>query len=368
MPGVRKLDALPKPMQALVEAMKLQNILTGDELVTKEHLDRAPAELRKKCYSNLSYQLKAHFPDKATAYTLLATPEENAEWLAAFINDPKTGGSVNTVAHEVRREKQQINDTIKVWLTEEQLGGPQFMNSLKHAQLMVQHGSMDSRKSQYVALAEQGVKEFAHHVNVETCRKLLADGVITKSQCEMDPEDLIAMNEAMVNFDSTGPGASASSGAAPAAANSVSKKPRLTKAAAAKVVVKDAATLQAEAEALVLKKAAESDFNKARSECTSLSQKMKKDLLAVDVICNRFARKGYGNDTVSRLNEMKEAQLTAAASVFTMWEKYSLVKSSQMSIIDMATGVAEMRTYIEEVKTNFNEFKSEELSQFTKAQ
>ena len=88
MPGVRKLDALPKPMQALVEAMKLQNILTGDELVTKEHLDRAPAELRKKCYSNLSYQLKAHFPDKATAYTLLTTPEENAEWLAAFINDP----------------------------------------------------------------------------------------------------------------------------------------------------------------------------------------------------------------------------------------------------------------------------------------
>ena len=88
---------------------------------------------------------------------------------------------------------------------------------------MVQHGSMDSRKSQYVALAEQGVKEFAHHVNVETCRKLLADGVIKKSQCEMDPEDLIAMNEAMVNFDSTGPGASASSGAAPAAAKSVSK-------------------------------------------------------------------------------------------------------------------------------------------------
>ena len=68
------------------------------------------------------------------------------------------------------------------------------------------------------------------------------------------------------------------------------------------------------------------------------------------------------------MSEMKEAQLTAAASVFTMWENYSLVKSSQMSIIDMATGVAEMRTYIEDVKANFNEFKSEELSQFTKAQ
>ena len=42
-------------MQALLEAMKTQNLLTGGEQLTKDHMLAADPVLRKAAFSNLSY-------------------------------------------------------------------------------------------------------------------------------------------------------------------------------------------------------------------------------------------------------------------------------------------------------------------------
>ena len=60
MPGVRDQNSLPKPMQALVDAMKQQGVIADGERVTKTHILSAPLDLRQKAFSNLSYQLGKH--------------------------------------------------------------------------------------------------------------------------------------------------------------------------------------------------------------------------------------------------------------------------------------------------------------------
>ena len=79
--------------------------------------------------------------------------------MAEFICDPVGGGGCNSISHEVKRKRVREHSTMKVWLAEEQLSGPNFMNNEKHAAIMVSAGTMNVRKSSYEALAAQGILE-----------------------------------------------------------------------------------------------------------------------------------------------------------------------------------------------------------------
>ena len=248
-------------MQALVNAMKQQGVIADGERVTKTHILSAPLDLRQKAFSNLSYHLGKHFPAKVPQYKL-CDPELSAEWLAEFICDPGSGGGDASIAHVVKRETVTEHQTMKVWITKEQLSCPSFMNSTSHAELMVDSGNMPSRRSKYKALADAGILEHAHEVDIELCKKLLTEGIISKAQCEIDPTDQEQVNEHLKHFASNGP--SASSGAAPAA------QPKKKLRTVAQPTEIDPIK-QAE---IGKKKAAEKKFNQARSERTTLSSKM----------------------------------------------------------------------------------------------
>lgn len=200
------------PMQNLVQLLKDKSLINEPTEVTKHMImTDVPREIRTKCYSNLGYQLRKHFPEKHPKYQECISPEESAEWLASFIVTPADGGGITNVSHEVKRERIFERATMKVWLTCEQLSGPQFMNSLEHAKIMTSAGDMPERKSSYASLAARGILEYQHTISSELAKKLISEGVISKAQCDIDPEDQESFNQELLDFENFGPGAAAGS-------------------------------------------------------------------------------------------------------------------------------------------------------------
>ena len=269
MPGNRDLSSLPMPMQNLVQLLKDKALINEPTEVTKQMImTDVPREIRTKCYSNLGYQLRKHFPEKHPKYQECISPEESAEWLASFIVTPADGGGITNVSHEVKRERIFERATMMVWLTSDQLSGPQFMNSLEHAQIMTSAGDMPERKSSYASLAARGILEYQHTISSELAKKLISEGVISKAQCDIDPEDQESFNQELLDFENFGPGAAAGS------RDQVASKAKGKTATTRTRTAAEPKAAPANAEGVAEFKASAVAFNKARGELMSQYNKM----------------------------------------------------------------------------------------------
>ena len=120
-----------------------------------EALKGMPKEIYQKMQANYRNTMQ---PDAKARYRELKSDTERKDWLALYMIDPKTAvckGYNSTVAFD-----QEENKGSEQWLSEEQMGGPMFLNSANHAGIIVKGKVLEERDHENPALAAAGVKQY----------------------------------------------------------------------------------------------------------------------------------------------------------------------------------------------------------------
>ena len=97
-------------------------------------------------------------PEVKSKYKLLSTDDERREWLAYYVIDAKdacNNGFNRTLVFDT-----ESSDTTITWLTEEQMSGPNWLNSKEHAKMVVEHKVLTDRPHEWELFAQQGILQW----------------------------------------------------------------------------------------------------------------------------------------------------------------------------------------------------------------
>ena len=130
--------------------------ITGDP--TPEDLLKVPHAERIKVYTAVSSDLKKRLPVRFAIYSSIQDDVMKREWLCHYFQDVEAGG--HAVINETVRKTQRVEKLIKILLAEEQLSGPNFLNSKDHARIMVNSGELVDHPHWKKPLAGEGIKEY----------------------------------------------------------------------------------------------------------------------------------------------------------------------------------------------------------------
>eukprot|EP00959_Pyramimonas_sp_CCMP1952_P362764 7596740-Pyramimonas_sp.AAC.1 len=99
-------------------------------------------------FSALRYQLSKRSDKSALDdYMKLKADADRRDWLAKFVVDPSTGGS--TASSGTTVTKRDTEKEVDEWLTEKQLGGPQWLNDPYAAKILCESGDLEDRPHRY---------------------------------------------------------------------------------------------------------------------------------------------------------------------------------------------------------------------------
>eukprot|EP00959_Pyramimonas_sp_CCMP1952_P464874 9487327-Pyramimonas_sp.AAC.1 len=185
----RKTGQLPKAVQELKECIATE----GQEL-TAAAVEGAPRAVRQRAFSSLNYVLKSDFPDKWEECRKLTEDDLRREWMSSFVLDPASGGSV--AFSRTERTERVENNTIEVWLTESECGGPKYLNNLDHAKIAVTTCEWRYHSSNK-ALHDAKVKEYKVRVSWDLYQKAKQDTVGVEQKAEIGNDDAAAVSEAL---------------------------------------------------------------------------------------------------------------------------------------------------------------------------
>ena len=167
-------EKLPKPVQ------------DARALLAKHHMEITAQNLRDLLPTKLLNTLQTTFRNKMTDFEKKKHKTENrdsqAQWLANFIIDPKDwrGSCYNsTTVNESEEEKKT-----KVWITQSQMGGPNYLNDAAAAKALCDSGTLASRAHEYEALAKLG-KEHDQH-EFDTSMTLSSQGWVESAGIRRD--------------------------------------------------------------------------------------------------------------------------------------------------------------------------------------
>ena len=94
----------------------------------------------------------------------LRTDMARHAWVARFMLDPEAGGCAASSSTDI--EISQADKSLVSWVTEAELGGPRFLNSLKNAKLYIK--DLESRPHSLSAtMAQAGVLEYQLTVEMQ---------------------------------------------------------------------------------------------------------------------------------------------------------------------------------------------------------
>ena len=108
-------------------------------------------KLRMRAFSALNSVLKSTNVEKYVEYSKLKDDVDRRQWLAAFLVDPASGGSIarNTVEREITTAESGKH----AWMTIEEFGGPKGINSLGRARRRCAGGEFPFRAHESSVLA-----------------------------------------------------------------------------------------------------------------------------------------------------------------------------------------------------------------------
>ncbi|CAK0848774.1 unnamed protein product, partial [Prorocentrum cordatum] len=151
---------VPKPVVAARDSLKKAGISKLEDLTADKLKDVLDDDSLKSLFSSLGTTLKSKCPMLHAKYvkdtTGRASIERKREWLTKFIIDPTSGGC--SAGQDTTVGSRDESESLTEWLTEEQLGGPMYLNSPLHASIIVK--SLDCRPHRNGLLAEAGVREY----------------------------------------------------------------------------------------------------------------------------------------------------------------------------------------------------------------
>ena len=151
---VRAMSTLPIKVPKIVREIsaKLKN-----EPITKANVQ---AKVGKKEWNNLCTTFRTSLPDELKQkYKSLGSDDLRADWVGQWAMDPQgavASGFNRKVVHETDQEREQF-----LWLTEDQLGGPEHLNNVNHAKLVIEGGDLgEGRPHELPSLAKAGVVQY----------------------------------------------------------------------------------------------------------------------------------------------------------------------------------------------------------------
>ena len=155
-------DVLPKKMQELAEALKTLN--PGRD-VTAEDIAKVPDKsLRNRAMSAMVRTLS---PEQKTCYSQCKDDKDRHQWVAEYILDPQKVKCKG--ATSASRIATTTDSETTIWITEDELTGPSYLNSKPNAAIAIK--SLGSRPHENVALAGAGVKQYQQRqlIALPTC-------------------------------------------------------------------------------------------------------------------------------------------------------------------------------------------------------
>lgn len=147
--GTKRLPAQVAKARALMEGQEI----TGDTL--KATLGSGAFNVLANSFrSGLSPAAKEMYREQA------ATDRDRRDWIAQYVLDPETTTKVGYNRTEAFKSNKNVAD--ELWLTEEQLGSAQFLNSTAQAKVLCESGDLTSREHENPSLAALGIKQYMY--------------------------------------------------------------------------------------------------------------------------------------------------------------------------------------------------------------
>ena len=160
--------------------------------------------LSKAEINNLSNNMRNHqTPQVAARYREMKSDAERKDWVSHYVIDYKEASCKGWNSTKV--VNNNINTEEIVWLTEEQMGGPLYLNSPSHAAIVVKAKILLEQDHELAPLAAAGIKQYEFSwskVRNET-GVMKEAGVIAEDA--MSGEDFAAVASHMENSVSTQP-------------------------------------------------------------------------------------------------------------------------------------------------------------------
>ena len=359
MPPKRKADQLP----TACEELKAQILKDGGE-ISSQSIAGVERALRQRAFSSLNSVLKKEFSDKFVEYTRMQDDDDRREWLAAFLVDPKSGGSV--VRNDTKRTTKTAETGAKAWLTIEEYGGPRGCNSLEHATLRCEGGEFASRPHESPLMAAKKIKQYYVPIDVQdTWEKSKTDEALLRTESKIGAEDVENVKTMMENFDSV------------SVAKVANKRRKKTDGQGQKFEPpdsgggKDDKELSAEEKKQLEAELARSQAAAALADTIKKAKqqydKMNRELGEVRTIEDRIAQKTqWGDGPLNYLKSQTAIQKQNAEELFDMWaEMKGLGKDIDIDKSnEKRTAIQAKMTSVEEA---YKEYKKTCLADFGKA-
>ena len=278
----------------------------------------------------------------------LTNDKDKREYLASFMLDPASGGSIkNTIERSVAEE----TTTRVLWVTEEQYSGPMFLNSKEHAKLALE--GEPSRPHENKKLADKGVLQFRVELTEEAYKKVLKESAELSKQADLTAEEYAPVATVMSDAAMSGP-ASSSSGKADACQIPATKKRRR----AGKLQQHEDTPASADA------RASEDNLAKELADLKKFHDRSKKELDEARIIEQRLRAKNWGKEAIEYLKTAVDATQMEIGKAFQVWADHKGKQFSDNSARDDACKAA-ART-LASAKQKYDAFKSETLNDFLK--
>ena len=337
---------LPKPLEDMLAAMRTQGVVGNP---TAADIGNVPHPIRAKTYTAMAADLKKRLPAKAIEFGVIEDPQLKREWIAAYYVDPESGG--NVVVNETARKTQRVEKTLNILLTQEQLSGANFLNSVDHAKIMCESGELTAHKHRRAPLADAGVMEYEWEVSETHLIKLVEEGVISRSEASLSPEHVDALSASIRDHTKNAPGSSDVAATGPKPAKFPKKLAR---------VVSPAEELE-----LANKKEADKGFNKAKTDVLSQMNKMKRSLAGVQGTLDALAQQDWGGQAIVLLTDARAVQEAQCERLNKAWTTSSTLKFTSMKIHDVNKATEDIKAIAAEVETGFKHFLSKDLAEFS---
>ena len=337
---------LPKPMKDMLAALGKEGAS-----VTAEDISGLPQKQRAAVFSSLNTTLRTHFPDKFDEYIELEW-DEKREWLASFVVDPKSGGSV--VRNTTSRTITKNDNRREVWLTQSQLGGPEYLNDPELAKIAIE--SCESRPhSTNKALRDAKVLEYQWFVDKKDVNKRLQEKAELNTEAVLEEGDVEGVKSTLEIWDATKPLPGTKRPAKRARKESPGKPlaPRADKENTTPPELTEEEKLQI---------AAQEDLDAKLKSTKIFYDKMKRELSSIKATEETLKRKPWLADGLSFLREATEQQQKQAEELHDVWTRIKASEFVDAAAKTKATG--ELIQAKDNTDSLYTKFRKEVLADF----
>ena len=186
-----KVFAIPKSVSdvrsQIVGPMTKENIVACLETISSND--------RKKLMAAIDYTAK----DSVKKDYKNSKRTEKNEWLAQYILDPELTSNEGVNTTTVYTEETEMDDTVLI--TQEQMGGPLYLNSASMAKIVCESKELDEFPHEIESLAKAGIKQFKFSMKKFTMRSGKREEATVKQKIDLKSDELEAVRGHMkANF------------------------------------------------------------------------------------------------------------------------------------------------------------------------